>query len=93
MNQNFAMYHKPTIIEKLWRALGYKYHLVDLPEEADGMDGWIMTHTRFNFDFFDRIRLLLTGKLYVDTRQATDVRVGKCISAASFRIAPPFDVE
>ena len=88
--QNFAMEHKPTRRERFWTRLGYRYFLVDLPDDAAQMPGWMMTTTRLEFSIADRLRLFLSGKIKIDIRQATDVPVEKCVSAASFSITPPF---
>lgn len=85
---NFASEYKPTRMERFWRWMGYRYHLAELPETD--MLGWMMTKTRFTFSVADRFRLLLSGTLALEMRQATDVEVTKCVSAVSFSIKPPF---
>lgn len=89
--QNFAMEYKPTRRERFWKWLGYRYFLVDLPDDTDQMPGWMMTTTRIEFSIADRLRFLLSGKIKIDIRQATDVRVERCVSAVSFSITPPFE--
>ncbi len=84
---NFGFEHLPTKTERFWRWLGFRYQLLELPETE--LPGWMMTKTVIHFDLGDRVRLLLTGRLTIHTRHATDVQVDKCISAASFEIARP----
>lgn len=88
-----AMEYRPTRRERFWRALGFRYHLTDLPDGIDkDLPGWMMTKCFIHFSMADRMRLLLTGRLHLDIRQATNVRVDEARSALSFRIASPGDV-
>lgn len=59
------MTYRPTWRDRLWRRLGFRYHLGNEPDETVGMDKWIMTEQRFAFSLADRLRLLLTGNLHV----------------------------
>jgi hypothetical protein len=55
----------PTLAERFWRKLGYRYHLGDEPEGTDGMPGWMSHGVHLRFGFADRLRLLITGRLHV----------------------------
>ena len=89
---NEASFHKPTRRERFWRAIGFRYHFTDLPEGIhEDLPGWMMTKSFIHFSVADRLRLLLTGRIYMDMRQATNVAVAKACSALSFRIAAPGD--
>lgn len=88
LENNFAKEYVPTRTERFWRWLGFRYHLYELPETD--MPGWMMTKTAIQFDWADRLRLLLTGRINIDIRQATDVKVSTCASAVSFEIVPPW---
>ena len=88
-----AMYHRPTMLERFWRSIGFRYHLVDLPDDLEPSRGWMMTRVHLDFSLADRLRLLLTGRLRLDIRQAPNVAVDDCISAASWRIAAPYEIE
>lgn len=70
---NTAMEYGPTFADRLWRGLGYHYHLGDEPNDIDGMPGWMRHEVRLHFGFWDRVRLLLTGKLHVVSVIYTDV--------------------
>ncbi len=92
MTENaFAMEYKPSLAERLWRALGWQPHHADLPEtpEVEAMPGWAMTTICIEFSLIDRLRLLLTGRLRLDVRQAMDARVNEVVSASSHEILPP----
>ncbi len=69
----FAAIHVPTFAERLWRKLGYHYHLGDEPEGTDVMPGWMCHGVKLRFGFADRMRLLLTGRLHVKSIMHTDV--------------------
>lgn len=65
--QNFAVVYVPTLSERFWRALGFRYHLGDEPDGADGLLGWSCTVSNMHFSWADRLRLLLTGRLRIQT--------------------------
>ena len=67
-----AMYAAPTLGQRFWRRAGYAYHLGDEPEGADLLPGWIRTDMHLHFGWADRLRLLLTGKLFVASIVSTD---------------------
>ena len=69
-----AVMHVPTLSERAWRALGFRYHLGEEPDGWKEMPGWMCTETRISFGFFDRLRLLLTGKLHLRLFQYTPVQ-------------------
>lgn len=61
-----AYYHTPTRRQRFWRWAGFCYHLG--PDTAGpNLQGWLQTYSHFKFDFSDRLRLLLTGRLVVKT--------------------------
>jgi hypothetical protein len=63
--QNFAMISTPTLTQRFWRWAGFRYHLGDDPEGIDGMIGWMKTDIHLHFGWADRLRLALSGKLFV----------------------------
>jgi hypothetical protein len=70
---NGYLIYVPTFREKFWRRMGFRFHLGDEPEDTDGMPGWQKTEVRLRFNIPDRIRLLLTGRLFVGLAMHTDV--------------------
>lgn len=88
---SFAVAYRPTFMQRAWRRLGWRYHMVDLPEtpEVERMLGWAMTRVRLEFSFGDRIRLLLTGRVRLDIRQKMSADVADIVSATSIEILPP----
>ncbi len=86
---NSAMIHVPTLRERFWRALGFRYHLGDEPDGVDKMTGWMQTRSRIDFSFPDRLRLLLTGRLSIVLTQHTDAEVVTCLNRFDFQIKAP----
>lgn len=70
----YAMSYAPTKSERLWYALGYRYHLGEEPDDIDALEGWMCTVTRMQFSLADRLRLLLTGRLHIRLVQHLPVR-------------------
>lgn len=87
---NEAMFQKPTISERFWRALGFHYHLGDEPEGIDKLEGWMRTDIRLEFSILDRLRLMLTGKLFIASVVHTDTPSASiCKSRVDWRISAP----
>jgi len=89
VTENGCMVYKPTLVERFWRWAGYRYHLQELPEDSNNMPGWAMTHIRVNFSLADRLRLLISGRVQFDVRQAMSAEVESVISATSISIRQP----
>lgn len=88
--QNFAYVRTPTFMERAWRRLGFHYHLGDEPEGIDGMAGWMKTDITLCFGWSDRLRLLLTGRLFVASVVHTDTPSAMiCKSRVDWRIHAP----
>lgn len=87
----FASVYVPTMREKFWRALGFRYHLGDEPPNAESLEGWSQTVVHFNFDLPDRLRLLLTGKIKITVTSAYDAPSPSIIkNRTDFRIIEPW---
>lgn len=69
---NGYMVYRPSLAERFWRKLGYRYHLGDEPEGTDGLPGWMCHGVRLRFSFGDRVRLLVTGRLHVKSTLSFD---------------------
>lgn len=89
--ENGAMYHVPTLRERAWRWLGYRYHLGDEPEGIDAMQGWMCTENRMHFSMSDRIRLLVSGRLHMRLVQHTSVQVEGTKNRLDWHILAPGD--
>ena len=87
--------YRPTIIDRLRRKAGYRFHYADEPPEFDPAKhvGWMKTVTTFKFDFADRIRLLLTGRLRIEIAQYTTQQVDESVNAVSYKIFAPLECD
>lgn len=75
MNQaGYAAHHVPTLSERIWRGLGFKYHLGEEPEGIEKLEGWMRTECRMDFSLLDRLRLLFAGRLHITLTQHTPVQ-------------------
>ena len=83
------MEYRPTFAERFWRKAGYRYQLQELPEETSTMPGWAMTRIYLHFSFMDRVRLLISGNLHLDVRQAMSESVTTVVSSTSIDIMRP----
>ena len=65
----YAAEYAPSRSERLWRKLGFRYHLGELPnpDVQEPLAGWMQNRGYFSFDWSDRLRLLVTGRLKVVT--------------------------
>lgn len=87
--QNFAMHYQPTRRERLWRWLGFRYHLGDTPDGADDLPGWMCTETRMHLSVADRVRLLVTGRLHLKLVQHLPVQCDFAKNRFDWRIVAP----
>lgn len=83
------MEYKPTRVERLWRCLGFRYHLGEEPEGVENMPGWFVTETRFHFTLADRLRLLISGRLRVRLTGHADAKVDTVKNRMDWRIYAP----
>ena len=81
--------HKPSLALRFWRRLGFRYHLGEDPKDTDKMEGWMCTETRMQFSLPDRIRILLSGRLYIRLVQHTPVRCDYSKNRLDWHIEPP----
>lgn len=87
---NRAMCSTPTLAQRFWRAVGFRYHLGEEPEGADKLPGWMRTDMHIHFGIADRLRLLISGKLFIASivsHSSPDPTV--CKSRMDWRILSP----
>ena len=87
-----AYHHVPTLAQRVWRALGYRYHLGADPEGVDALSGWMCTENTFQFSLADRLRLLLTGRLRVSIKHHMPVQPEFSKNRLDWQIAAPGDL-
>lgn len=86
------MVYVPTLRERFFRWLGFRYHLGNEPQDVDHLTGWSKTDVYLHFGVLDRLRLLLTGRLFVGITAHFDEPTPKdIVSRIDWRIAAPGD--
>lgn len=65
------MVYTPTLRERFWRKLGFRYHLGEEPEGPE-LQGWMQTVAGLRLSFTDRLRILLTGHLRIKLTMSID---------------------
>ena len=71
-SENTAFFREPTLRERIWRRLGFRYHLGEEPEGCEALQGWMRTDIGLHFGLADRLRLLATGRLFIASVVHTD---------------------
>jgi hypothetical protein len=85
-----AFYARPTFRDKFWRALGFRYHLGEEPPNAENLAGWIKTDCFLHLGWLDRLRFLVSGRLFVAVTVSTDTPSPTiCKSRMDWRIVEP----
>lgn len=64
-------------------------HLEAPADEKGFAESYLATHTIVVFDWKDRLRILVSGKVKVDTYTKTDVIVRKSLSTSVAYVLPP----
>ena len=89
--RNGYVTYAPTWSERMWRALGFRYHLGEEPTDIDQLPGWMCTETRIRFSFSDRLRLLATGRLHLRLVQHLPVKCDFARNRLDWQIKAPGD--
>lgn len=85
-----AMIATPPLLWRFWRSLGFVYHLGDEPEGAEILPGWMKTDMHMHFGVVDRLRLMVSGKLFIASIVSTDTPSAMiCKSRMDWRIMHP----
>jgi hypothetical protein len=87
--ENGAMHHVPTLAERTWRWLGFRYHLGSEPDGVEQLPGWMCTESGIRFDWKDRLRLLVSGHLRMRLVQYTSVQVEGTKNRLDWHIVAP----
>lgn len=82
----------PTRRQRFWRALGFKTHFTDAPDDHKPYCGWCVAQSHVSFSLLDRLRLLLTGRLTVRHVVETQHSFGEHKASFEMRIYAPGEV-
>lgn len=93
MTATDGAYHLvPTLRQRFWRKLGFRYHLGEEPEGTETMIGWMRTDCRIHFGWADRLRLLVSGTLKFSTIVHHDTpSASVCKTRLDWQIVAPGD--
>ncbi len=81
--QAFAQAFKPTI----WHRLDFGHaHVAPWHDDDDGDANYLVANTAVMFDWRDRLRVLLTGRVHVHVRTRTEVPAGRVESRAAVKV-------
>lgn len=81
--------HRPTRSERIWKALGFGEPAWPPEQDVAGMaPASLHVATVVNLSLADRLRLLVTGRLAVNTAVKTDVPVAQARSVAVVGVLP-----
>jgi hypothetical protein len=91
MNQptGFCCVQKRTI----WQRLGFGTCQAPRPDEEEDAPGWapswFIVETRADLDWKDRLRVLVTGRLMIQSAIKTDVTISRSRATTAISILPP----
>lgn len=71
---------RPSLGYRVLRALGFKLPYVPRPPETEEFPSFICTTTHVNLSFLDRLRLLVSGRLEVESVVRTSVEVPHAVT-------------
>jgi len=78
-----------------WRRLLAHFFPTGRAAIPEDLDGWapshMQTHVVACLDWRDRLRVLVSGRLHVQTNTKTDVQVSRMHSASAVWVEPPFN--
>ena len=78
---------------RVWRKLGFRWGHVPYRDDSEE-DGWapgaFIVGTNIHLDLVDRIRVLISGDIHVETRIKTDVSIGRSNAISNVGILPPW---
>ena len=86
--QATAQIYVPTLMEKIgWKLFPSK--IPDDPDPESKARDMIVTRTTINFSFADRLRILVSGRVEVESRTATENEIGGHRTTACSSVRPP----
>lgn len=87
-----AFYYQLPWYRQIWQLLGFGEcsNPNPWPDEMEGMaPAYLATNTLIHLDFWDRLRILLSGKAMVAASTKTDVIVKRAVSASNTSVLSP----
>lgn len=86
----FCAVQRPTV----WRRLGFGGRgLLPAAEHPDFAPSELIVVTTCSFDWKDRLRLLISGRIQVEARGQTDVAIKRSLGRSAVGVLPPLSAE
>lgn len=77
----------------IWNRLGFRHGHAPRGEQDSELPGWapgwLVTDTRIHLGWSDRLRVLISGKLHVESFTKTDVVVSRALTTTGIGVLPP----
>ncbi len=86
--QNFAVAYKPTLVERLWRWLGFHRAFVPAPD-TDDYQGRLVITTITSWSLADRLRILISGRTYFFSSSIAEPPVHRAVTTVGVSVLPP----
>jgi hypothetical protein len=85
-----AFYHNPPWYKRIWSILGFGHAHAEMHDDhPDFAPGALITDTFTYLDWGDRFRVLISGKINIESRTQTDVAVKYARTNTNVRVLPP----
>ena len=83
---------KDPWLSKIWRHLGFRRAWVRRSSEAEGgfAEGYIIVGSVMHFDWKDRLRILISGRVQIEHAIKTDVAVLRSLAETDVAVLPPW---
>lgn len=91
-NDTYAIGTQRTLIERIWLALGFgmpAYLDMDDLDQPGWAPAYLESSTFIKFDWRDRLRVLVSGRVYVCCKSKTDVVIGRAITRSQVSVLAP----
>lgn len=90
----FAQEYRPALGERIWQWLGFGTchapHFDEIPDDDPSWaPGRMITKTYVRFDWPDRLRILISGKIMVEIAHKTSVTVPAAMSKSAVSVLSP----
>jgi hypothetical protein len=87
----YGLYMAPqrTRMQRLWRWLGYRYHLGPLTDDEGWEQGFLQNISGMKLDWRDRLRVLLSGHIRIVCNHSMDQPVNKVRTRMDWEIVEP----
>lgn len=78
-----------TLMQRLWRWLGYRYHLGEDHDDEGWEKGMLMNVSGMKLDWADRLRILISGHIRITLTHDLDQPVDRIRTRMDWEIVEP----